>query len=149
MCRCSLERTRLSRWLRSCRSLPVDTVFDHFGLIVPGTTDGPLRALCDLLESGKVWVKISGAYRIAADPNDIRIGPLAKTLCQANPERIVSGSDWPHTPRHDLHTGGSEVELPFQDIDTRGLLDLVPTWLEDDALVQRVLVHNPARLYDF
>ena len=131
------------------RSLPVDTMFDHFGLIAPGTNGGPLRALCGLLESGKAWVKISGAYRIAADPNDIRIGPLAKTLCQANPERIVWGSDWPHTPPHDLHTGGSEVELPFQDIDTRGLLDLVPTWLEDDTLVQRVLVDNPARLYDF
>ena len=52
-------------------------------------------------------------------------------------------------PADDLHTGGSEVELPFQDIDTRGLLDLVPTWLEDDALVPRVLVENPARLYDF
>jgi predicted TIM-barrel fold metal-dependent hydrolase len=102
-----------------------------------------------LLEGGKTWVKISGAYRIAADPNDPRIGPLARALCAANPERIVWGSDWPHTPKHDLHKADAAAELPFQAIDTRGLLDLVPRWLEDDALVKRVLVDNPARLYDF
>jgi 2-pyrone-4,6-dicarboxylate lactonase len=131
------------------KALPVNIVFDHFGLIAPGATGGPLQALCGLLETGNVWVKISGAYRIATDPNDVRIGPLAKALCKANPERIVWGSDWPHTPRHDTHAGGGDVELPFQKIDTRGLLDLVPRWLEDDALVRRVLVDNPTRLYDF
>lgn len=130
------------------RTLPVGVVFDHFGLIAPGTTSGPLAALCRLLESGNVWVKISGAYRIADDPNDARIDPLARALTKANPERIVWGSDWPHTPKHDIHTG-SATELPFQDIDTRGLLHLLPRWLEDDALVKRVLVDNPARLYDF
>ena len=70
-------------------------------------------------------------------------------MCAINPERIVGGSDWPHTPRHDIRVAGSAEELPFQDIDTRALLDLVPVWLEDDALVQRVLVGNPARLYGF
>jgi 2-pyrone-4,6-dicarboxylate lactonase len=94
-------------------------------------------------------VKISGAYRIADDPADPRIGPLARTLCAANPERIVWGSDWPHTPRHDVRKGARDVELPFQPIDTRGLLDLVPRWLDDDTLVERVLVTNPARLYGF
>jgi predicted TIM-barrel fold metal-dependent hydrolase len=128
--------------------LPVHTVFDHFGLIEPGTTGGALKALCKLLEGGKTWVKISGAYRIAADPNDARIAPLARALCAANRERIVWGSDWPHTPRHDMQKPGEE-ETPFQPVDTRGLLDLVPRWLEDDALVKRVLVDNPAKLYDF
>jgi predicted TIM-barrel fold metal-dependent hydrolase len=131
------------------RSLPVDSVFDHFGLIAPGSTNGALRALQSLLEAGKTWVKISGAYRISDDSNDSRIDPLARALCKANPERIVWGSDWPHTPRHDLHKGGSEEELPFRSIDTRGLLDLLPRWLQDDALVARVLVANPAKLYDF
>src|ERR1041385_6610128 len=75
------------------RSLPVDSVFDHFGLIPPGTTGGPLRALQALLESGKTWVKISGAYRVADDPNDARIDPMARAVCKANPDRIVWGSD--------------------------------------------------------
>jgi predicted TIM-barrel fold metal-dependent hydrolase len=131
------------------RALPVDTVVDHFGLIAPGATGEPPDTLVSLLESGKVWVKISGAYRIAADPADPRIDPLARRLVAANPERVVWGSDWPHTPRHDLRQPGDDSEKPFQDIDTKGLLDLVPRWLNDDALVRRVLVENPGRLYQF
>ena len=130
------------------RDLPVDGVLDHFGLIAPGSENGPLRALQGLLASGKVWVTISGAYRIGDDPNDRRIDPLARALCAANPERVVWGSDWPHTPAHDLQKPGGE-ESPFQDIDTRGLLDLLPRWLEDEKLVRQVLVENPARLYEF
>jgi predicted TIM-barrel fold metal-dependent hydrolase len=129
-------------------ALPVATTIDHFGLIAPGAETSALRALLKLLESGKIWVKISGAYRTATDPFDPGLGPLAKTLCSANPDRIVWGSDWPHTPRHDMHNGSAE-ELPFQKIDTRMLLELVPRWLGDDALVNKVLVSNPARLYGF
>jgi predicted TIM-barrel fold metal-dependent hydrolase len=130
------------------RALPVDSVFDHFGLIAPGSANGALRALQGLLESGRTWVKISGAYRISDDPNDARIDPLARALCQVNPEHIVWGSDWPHTPRHDMLKPGDE-ETPFQDIDPRALLDLLPRWLDDDALLERVLVSNPAKLYGF
>jgi len=131
------------------KALPVDSVFDHFGLIAPDDVSGALRALQDLLASGKTWVKISAAYRISGDPNDPRIGPLARALCEANPERIVWGTDWPHTPRHHLHRGPRDEEIPFRPMNTRGLLNLLPRWLKDEALVQRVLVDNPAKLYDF
>jgi predicted TIM-barrel fold metal-dependent hydrolase len=130
------------------RSLPVDSVVDHFGLIEPGTANGALRALQGLLESGKSWVKISGAYRISNNPNDARIDLLARALYQANPEHTVWGSDWPHTPPHTIQKP-LDQESPFQNIDTRGLLDLLPRWLEDDALIERVLVTNPAKLYGF
>lgn len=131
------------------RTLPVGTVFDHFGLIAPDGDAEALRALLSLLETGNIWVKISGAYRIAENPNDPRIGPLARRLCAANPDRIVWGSDWPHTPKHDRREPDPDEELPFQDIDTHNLLDLVPRWLEDDRQVARVLVANPQRLYGF
>jgi predicted TIM-barrel fold metal-dependent hydrolase len=131
------------------RTLPVAVVIDHFGLVSPDGDAEALRVLTALLETGHVWVKISGAYRIAEDPNDPRIGPLARTLCAANPERIVWGSDWPHTPSHAQRTGAADEEIPFQAIDPAGLLALVPRWLGDDALVRRVLVTNPQRLYGF
>ena len=73
-------------------ALPVATVIDHFGLIAPGLQTGALRALLRLLQSGKIWVKISGAYRIADDPADAGVGQLARRLCESNPERIVWGS---------------------------------------------------------
>jgi len=131
-------------------ALPVATVIDHFGLIAPGPETAALRALMVLLQSGKIWVKISGAYRITDDRTDPGIGPLARRLCDANPERIVWGSDWPHTPRHDARPPqAGNAELPFQTIDTRALLDSVPRWLGDERRVAQVLVSNPAQLYGF
>ena len=131
------------------RALPVDTVIDHFGLTDPDAPDAGLATLLKLIDTGKVWVKISGAYRVTKDPNHPGIDPLARALVAANPERIVWGSDWPHTPTKDLYHPDPTKESPFQAVDTAGLLALLPRWLEDDALVHRVLVENPARLYGF
>jgi predicted TIM-barrel fold metal-dependent hydrolase len=128
---------------------PVPIVIDHFGLIKPGAANGALRSLVRLLQSGHIWVKISGAYRIADDLNDPRIDTLARTLTSANPDRIVWGSDWPHTPPHANSQVSYEIEQPYQNIDTGALLRLLPRWLVDERLVHKVLVENPARLYDF
>ncbi|HET7847581.1 MAG TPA: amidohydrolase family protein [Pseudolabrys sp.] len=145
-----VEAETLERIAPSLLQLPVHSVIDHFGLIPPGTTDGPLRTLTRLLQSGNVWVKISGAYRTAQDPYDPRLGPLARRLVEANPDRIVWGSDWPHTPAHGPQRRDPLQEMPFQNQDTPGLLNLVPQWLNgDDKLVRKVLVSNPARLYGF
>jgi predicted TIM-barrel fold metal-dependent hydrolase len=129
--------------------LPVATVIDHFGFAPPGQSDAALDTMLRLLETGKVWVKLSGAYRVGPDPFSAKIDSLARRLHAANPERIVWGSDWPHTPRHDLRHQGVDIEVPFQDIDTVALLAVVPRWLDDDRAVTRVLVDNPARLYGF
>ena len=128
--------------------LPVACVIDHFGLNAPGADTPSLRALLRLLQAGKTWVKISGAYRISSW-RDPRTGELARTLCAANPERIVWGSDWPHTPKHSQRKANPQEELPFQAIDTGALLALLPQWLENDRLVRRVMVDNPKKLYDF
>jgi predicted TIM-barrel fold metal-dependent hydrolase len=128
--------------------LPVPVVIDHFGRMAPDSGDNELRNLLRLLDSGRGWVKIGGAYRIADDPRDPRIDALARRLVAANPDNIVWGSDWPHSSDH----RGDKlrlVEMPYQDIDTRGLLDLLPRWLKDGALIEKVLVGNPARLYGF
>jgi predicted TIM-barrel fold metal-dependent hydrolase len=129
--------------------LPVPVVVDHFGLVKPGEEDGaPAQTLLRLLGRGKIWVKLSGTYRIADDPADPRIVPLARRFADANPEQIVWGSDWPHTPPHTHQQIADDIEVPYQDIDTRGLLDFTRAWF-DEATVQRLLVDNPAKLYDF
>ena len=59
------------------------------------------------------------------------------SLADTNPERLVWGSDWPH----------SELFAdPPSDADLVGLL---PQWLPDEGLRRRVCAENPARLYDF
>ena len=64
-------------------------------------------------------------------------GRSTQALVAANPDRLIWGGDWPH-PR-------MEGEMP----DVGHLLDLFKEWTPDAANRQRILVANPARLYDF
>lgn len=131
-------------------ALPVDTVFDHFALIRPNETDEEtIAVILRLLEAGKTWIKLSGTYRIAADRQDPVIGVLARRMAAVNPERLVFASDWPHTPAHTSSGTASDEETPYRDIDTPDLVRDLPRWFDDDALCRRILVDNPARLYDF
>jgi len=131
---------------------PVPVVFDHFGgaqaalgLPQPGFAD-----LIELVRMGKAYVKISGAYRsskMAPDYPDV--APFAQALIAANPDRIVWGSDWPH-PDSDRIPGRKPTDLaPLLPIDDGRLLNQLPLWAPEAEVRRRILVDNPARLYQF
>jgi predicted TIM-barrel fold metal-dependent hydrolase len=131
-------------------SFPV--VIDHFGRGNPaqGPSQLDFAALLDLVRSGAVYVKISGAYRISEKvPDFAEVTPLAQALVAANPDRIVWGTDWPH-PNSDYGRGKplTEISPPFP-IDDGLLLNQLPKWVPDAALRKKILVDNPARLYGF
>jgi 2-pyrone-4,6-dicarboxylate lactonase len=114
--------------------------FDHLAFIKPGDgLDQPaLQTLLRLLKGDNGWVKFSGAYRVSGQAEHYdAILPLARTIVEARPDRIVWGSDWPHV--------GQMTSMPK----TTALLNLLRDWLPDDAQRNRVLVDNPAVLYGF
>src|SRR3977135_4356779 len=79
---------------------PVPVVFDHFGGAQAelGPEQPGFADLVELVRSGKAYVKISGAYRASKlGPDYPDAAPLAKALIAANADRIVWGTDWPHT----------------------------------------------------
>jgi predicted TIM-barrel fold metal-dependent hydrolase len=115
-------------------------VIDHMGRTDAraGTAAPGFQNLLRLVGDGGCWVKVSGAHRLsqsAPDYPDAR--PFHEALVRANPERLVWGSDWPH-PR-------IEGEMP----DAGRLFELFQRWTPDEATRRRMLVDNPARLYDF
>ncbi|MDX3965037.1 MAG: amidohydrolase family protein [Bradyrhizobium sp.] len=131
---------------------PVPAVFDHFGgleaplgLEQPGFSD-----LIALVESGKAYVKISGAYRsskLAPDYQDMV--PYARALIAANADRIVWGTDWPH-PDSSRVEGRKPTDIaPLYQIDDGRLLNQLPVWAPDADVRKKILVDNPARLYGF
>ncbi|MGP0093977.1 MAG: amidohydrolase family protein [Xanthobacteraceae bacterium] len=132
------------------RQLPLTVVFDHFGraAAAEGPTQPGFDALLDLVESGHVYVKISGAFRISHRPPDYPdAAPLARALIAANAERVVWGTDWPHT-NSGLGKPLSEIAPPFP-IDDAVLLNQLPKWAPDPAIRKKILVDNPAHLYGF
>ncbi|WP_191083255.1 amidohydrolase family protein [Roseococcus microcysteis] len=119
--------------------LPVPVVLDHMAgaRAADGAQSPAMDAACRLLDTGRAWVKLCG-YRASRPPYD-DLAPLARRFLAAAPERCVWGTDWPHT----------QFSTPEQMLDDGLLLDWLDEWLPDEATRQRVLVDNPARLYDF
>jgi len=123
------------------QSFPVPLVIDHMGRIDPaqGVSSEAWDSLRRLLDGGSTWVKLSGAYMRSAvqGPGYADTLPLGRALVQAAPERLVWGSDWPHTTE------------PQGTVNDAGLVDLLQAWAGTDAAMDRILVDNPARLYGF
>jgi predicted TIM-barrel fold metal-dependent hydrolase len=131
---------------------PVPIVLDHFagaeaalGSDQPGFAD-----VLQLVKSGKAYVTISGAYRASKRTPDYPDAvPLAKALIAANPDRILWGTDWPHPDTVTPPAKKTKDITPLLRIDDGRLLNLLPVWAPDAAIREKILVTNPARLYDF
>jgi predicted TIM-barrel fold metal-dependent hydrolase len=131
---------------------PVPVVLDHFGgaQAALGPTQPGFADLVELVRSGKAYVKISGAYRASTlAPDYPDAAALAKALIAANAQRVVWGTDWPHT--NSTTPAGRRVTdvTPLLAIDNGRLMNQLPIWAPDAAARKAILVDNPARLYRF
>lgn len=128
--------------------LPVPLVVDHFGRAraAEGTGQPGFPELLGLVRAGRAYVKISAPHRISDRPDRADAGPLARALFEANPERVVWGTDWPHPGGN---RGNPDTVEPFDPIDDGAALNRLAEWFPDAAARRLILVENPARLYGF
>lgn len=121
--------------------LPVPVVLDHFGGLTGAHAGGSreLDTLLGLLGTGRIWVKLSAAYRVSLEGPPYRdVLPLARAMIDKAPDRLVWGSDWPHP------------NLRGKPMPNDGdLLGLLAAWAPDAGLRRRILADNPAALYGF
>lgn len=122
--------------------LPCTIVFDHLArLPLPGAQAHPAFGVVSrLLDNGRTWIKLSGAYldsRTGAEGGYADTTGIARAWVRQAPGRVVWGSDWPHPTER--------AAKP----DDAVLFDLLGQWVPDEATRRRVLVDNPALLYDF
>ncbi|MGZ5179874.1 MAG: amidohydrolase family protein [Ramlibacter sp.] len=122
-------------------ALPVPLVVDHLGRIDPadGASGPAFGTVRRLLDRGNTWVKLSGVYMRSREgaPGYGDTFALGQALVRHAPERLVWGSDWPHTTER----AGS--------VDDADLVDVLLAWCDADETLRRVLVENPRRLYGF
>ena len=122
------------------RKLPLPFVIDHMGRVKAdaGLEQAPFRALLELMKLENCWVKVCGSERVSqAGPPFLDAIPFARALVNAAPGRVLWGTDWPH-PNVGRH-------LPN---DAR-LVDLLPLIAPSEELRGKLLIRNPATLYDF
>ena len=85
-------------------------------------------------------MKLTGADRITkAGPPYDDVVPFARALIDAAPDRMVWGSDWPHSAYF------ASTKMPNDGVLANLLLDFAP----DAAVRDRILVDNAARLFGF
>jgi predicted TIM-barrel fold metal-dependent hydrolase len=115
-------------------------VVDHFGrpASAPAMADEGFAWLLDAAACGRVWVKLSAAYRnwpVATAATAAR--DAARALLGAfGPERLVWGSDWPHTQHREI-ANYAAAHAALAD------------WVPDDAVRRCILVDTPAHLFNF
>ena len=135
-----LEAEDVAANARTLAALPLPVVIDHMGRVktADGVEQKPFQLLLELLRGEDFWVKICGAERISsAGPPFTDAVPFARALVAAAPGRILWGTDWPHP--------NIEGHMP----NDGDLLDLLAQHAPDEAVRNRILVDNPARLYGF
>jgi predicted TIM-barrel fold metal-dependent hydrolase len=123
------------------RSLPAPVSIGHFGYMpaAEGVGYPPFRALLDLVAEGNTWVKLSAPNRLGVGdlPPWPAVIPLAQALIEANPDRMLWATDWPHPNKFGEQPNDAD------------LIEQLELWAPDEPTRHRILVDNPNALYRF
>jgi 2-pyrone-4,6-dicarboxylate lactonase len=115
-------------------------MIDHMGRVgaALGIEQAPFTALLALMQDENVWTKVSGIDRITRKgPPYADAVPFARKLVEEFGNRVVWGTDWPHT-----NHGGP---IPDDGMLVDCLAEIAPSLAQRQAL----LVDNPHRFYRF
>lgn len=121
-------------------NLDVPVLIDHMARPDPeaGRNDPNLSKMLELLARGNFWVMLSlGEKTSKAGAPYEDVIPIARAYIEAAVDRCVWASDWPHPV---------SVKQPPNDAD---LLELMYRYAPDQAELEKILVHNPAKLFGF
>jgi predicted TIM-barrel fold metal-dependent hydrolase len=134
------EAARLRHILPPLIAAGLVVVVDHFGRPDArlGVEDPGFRYLLEAASTRRVYVKLSGAYRLG--PGDagerIALEAAALLLKTFGPDRLLWGSDWPHTQ--------------FETVaDARRARLSLDNWVPDPAQRRMILSATASHLFGF
>jgi predicted TIM-barrel fold metal-dependent hydrolase len=131
----------IAAWAAAIDGVPCPVVIDHLARVPPGpgamasATHPEFQALLRLLETGRIYVKLSGFYYSSATGWPYQdVEQRVRALVELRPDRLLYGANWPHPKMQPKPDDAKELDL---------LLD----WVPDAAARDLILRDNPARLY--
>ena len=128
-----LDGPRLPQVLPALEASGVKLVVDHFGRPDPklGVECAGFRMMLKLIENGRTWVKVSGAYRLG---KEAAVTYGRELLKRVGADRLLWASDCPFV--------GYENEVRFQET-----IDDVLAWVPPGSARERVFAGNALALY--
>lgn len=135
-----LQAARLHEVLPALLAAGCRVVVDHFGRPDPalGVSDPGFHYLLQQADSGRVWVKLSAPYRNWQGPACAASGRLAaqQLLLAYTAQRLMWGSDWPHTEHR--HVASYPAATQWLD-----------AWIDDPTQRRIMLADTPLQLFQF
>jgi 2-pyrone-4,6-dicarboxylate lactonase len=120
----------------------ITCVVDHMAHLhfERGLDQPACRWLLNMLKDHGWWMMLSNGNRDSKQESDFDDAvPFAQAFIAAAPDRMIWGTDWPHVNwrKKRMMNDAETVELLYRYVDN------------DSALLQKILVDNPARLHGF
>jgi 2-pyrone-4,6-dicarboxylate lactonase len=128
------------QFLESIRN--ITCVVDHMAHLhfERGLDQPACRWLLNMLKNHGWWMMLSNGNRDSKQESGFEDAvPFAQAYIAAAPDRMIWGTDWPHVNwrKKRMMNDAETVELLYRYVDN------------DSALLQKILVDNPARLHGF
>jgi len=123
-------------------NVPLPTIIDEFAGIDPGAgLDQPaFRTLLDLLAKPNMHLKLICPDRhLALGGRYEDFVAMARAIIAKAPDRVIWGSDWPHSYVFEANQMPNDGDL----------IDMLADFAPDEAVRNKILVDNPKRLFDF
>lgn len=133
-----VESERLPQILPIMLKSGANVVIPHMGMFDPKLgpkKDAGFKAMIDSAKTGRVYVMLSAPYRTSVAGAREAVPMLLDAF---GPDRLVWGSDWPHT-----NTDLDRVTTYPQ------MQQALTEWVPDPAARHKILVDTPTRLFRF
>lgn len=124
------------------KNLPLPVVLAHVGYqrVESRQRTRGFDAMLALYDDERFWIKLSGFNRLVGEDDSYpEVVPLLREVIAISSERIVWGSDWPHVACRTAPDTGQLLNTLLSALDPG----------RNPALLHRVFVDNPSRLYGF
>ena len=118
----------------------IQIVIDHLGRfsVEEGLESPTMKKMVELLKRGNFWVMLSNGYKVSKTGEPwADVVPFVRKLIEANPDRVIWSSDWPHML--------SKTPPP----NDGPLVDLLVSYTKNEMELKKILVDNPAKLIGF
>lgn len=119
------------------RQLGIRFVIDHLGFMPLANgawrqNVAPLQRLADIPGG---YIKLTAPYRLTPEPGYGGFAEVVQTLAASHPEKLLWGSDWPHT------------ELWSNMPDDADLIDEIQEAIGETALARKIFIENAETLF--
>lgn len=126
-------------------------VLDHMGLpdVARGVQSPAWQNLLRLVSAGNLFVKLSAPYLSSGTGMPYPdLVPFIKSLMRIRPDRMLWGSNWPHTQgtQRSVHAAAESIEA-FREVDDMPWLQLCSSVAGPSSLA--LLDENARRVYNF